>query len=45
MRNPVDDSKDNTLKIEILAVSDDNVTIGIPGPAGNGKSITFEKYN
>ena len=42
MANPVDSSKDNTIKIKLIS-NDKGYTIGLPGPAKNQSELTITK--
>ncbi len=44
LRNSLDESKDNTLTVRIESCDREDVTLGIPGPAENGRSIKFTKF-
>ena len=45
LSNPVDDSKDNTIKIVITSASDPSITIGYPGPSAKFSTHTITKHN
>ncbi|MBQ6015728.1 MAG: hypothetical protein IJL22_05465 [Bacteroidales bacterium] len=45
LSNPVDDSKDNTIKIIITSTSDPSIIIGYPGPSAKYSTHTITKYN
>lgn len=44
LRHSLDEAKDNTLTISIESCDREDVIIGIPGPAGRGRSIKFVKF-
>ena len=43
MANPVDPSKNNTIRIDLVSVSDPAYTIGLPGKDKNQSSLTITK--
>lgn len=45
LSNPVDDAKDNTIKIVITSTSDPSIIIGYPGPSAKYSTHTITKYN
>ena len=45
LKNPVDPSKDNTIRIIITSVSDPSLTIGYPGPSAKFSQHIITKYN
>lgn len=45
LSNPVDASKDNTIKIIITSTSDPSIIIGYPGPSAKYSTHTITKYN
>lgn len=45
LSNPVDETKDNTIKIVITSTSDPSIIIGYPGPSAKFSTHVITKYN
>lgn len=43
LKNPIDPTKDNTIKIKIVSTSDPGITIGYPGPSAKFSYHTITK--